>query len=103
VRAVLRHMRLAAQSLHRSQSVLGDFCRRMRYRLAPARAMTAVAHKLARIIFRLVTNPQSYDETVLGHNDQKTLARNTRRLNAQAAALSYTLVRLEATLVSWKG
>jgi len=84
--------RLAAQTLHRSQSALGDFYRRMRYRLAPAKAITAVAHKLARIIYRLVTTGQAYDETVLAHNDQNSLARKTRRLTAHAPTLGYTLV-----------
>jgi transposase len=85
-------LRLAAQALHRSQSALGDFYRRMRYRLGPAKAITAVAHKLARIIYTLVTTGQAYDETILAQNDHKTLARKTRRLQAQAAALGYNLV-----------
>jgi transposase len=85
-------LRLAAQALHRSQSTLGDFYRRMRYRLGPAKAMTAVAHKLARIIHYLVTTGQAYDETVLAQNHHRTLARKTHRLKLQAAALGFNLV-----------
>lgn len=90
-------LRLAAQSLHHSRSALGDYYRRMRYRLGPAKAITAAAHKLARIIYHLVTTGQPYDETVLPSDDQKTLARKTRRLKAQATALGYTLVPVEAS------
>jgi hypothetical protein len=88
-------LRLAAQALHRSQSALGDFYRRMRYRLGPAKAITAVAHKLARIIYALVTTGQSYDETILAQNDERSLTRKTRRLQAQAAALGFNLVPAE--------
>lgn len=90
-------LRLAAQALHHSQSALGDYFRRMRYRIGPAQAITAAAHKLARIIYRLVTARMAYDETVLARNDHKTLARKTQRLKAQAAALGYHLVPAEAS------
>lgn len=79
-------LRLAAHSLHRSQSTLGNYYRRMRYRLGPAKAKTATAHKLARIIYHLVTTRQPYDETVLAQHEHQTRARKTRRLKAQAAA-----------------
>jgi transposase len=48
-------LRMAAQSLHHSKSALGDFYRRMRAKLGAPKAITAAAHKLARIIFYLVT------------------------------------------------
>ena len=48
-------LRIAAQSLHRSESCLGDFYRRKRYQLGPPKAITATAHKLARIIYHLVS------------------------------------------------
>jgi hypothetical protein len=46
-----RALRIAAQSLHRSKSYLGDFYRRMRAKMGTPKAITAAAHKLARIIF----------------------------------------------------
>jgi len=46
---------MAAQSLHHSKSALGDFYRRMRGKLGAPEAITAAAHKLARIIFHLIT------------------------------------------------
>jgi hypothetical protein len=43
-------LRLAAQSLHHSKSAWGEFHRRMRAKLGAPKAITATAHKLARIL-----------------------------------------------------
>jgi transposase len=43
-------LRLAARSLHHSQSALGAFFRRMQARLGTPKAITATAHKLARLV-----------------------------------------------------
>src|SRR6266568_7994366 len=48
-------LRLAAQSLQHSQSALGEFYRWMRTKLGAPKAITAAAHKLARIVYRLLT------------------------------------------------
>src|SRR6266702_5746018 len=52
--------RLAARSLHHSQSALGAFFRRMTARLGTPKAITATAHKLARLVSHLLT-PGSAD------------------------------------------
>jgi transposase len=44
-------LRLAAHGLHRSQGALGAFLRRMKGRLGAPAALTATAHKLARIVY----------------------------------------------------
>ena len=49
-----RAFRLAAWSLLRSQSYLGAYLRRQRSRLGAPKAITATAHKLARIVYHLV-------------------------------------------------
>src|SRR5262249_38242862 len=43
--------RLAAHGLHRSQGALGAFLRRLKSRLGTPAALTATAHKLARIVY----------------------------------------------------
>jgi transposase len=43
-------LRLAARSLHHAQSALGAFFRRMKARLGAPKAITAAAHKLARLV-----------------------------------------------------
>ena len=58
-------LRMAAQSLHHSKSALGDFYRRMRAKLGAPKAITAAAHKLARIIFRLISTRQEFDDSKL--------------------------------------
>ena len=44
-------LRMAAMSLGRTGTALGAFYRRLAYRVGKAKAITATAHKLARIIF----------------------------------------------------
>ena len=73
-------LRMAAQSLHRSHSSLGQYYRRMRAKLGTPKAITAVAHKLARIIYHLLTTGQPYDETVSGQNDIQYQQRFETRL-----------------------
>jgi transposase len=56
-------LRMAAQSLHHSKSALGAFYRGMRAKLGAPKAITATAHKLARIIFHLITTRQEFDDS----------------------------------------
>jgi transposase len=85
-------LRLAAQSLSRSPSVLGAFFRRMRAKLGAPKAITATAHKLARIIYHLLTTHEPYDETRLAKAEQDHRQRIETRLRAQARALGFQLV-----------
>jgi transposase len=52
--------RLAAWSLMRSKSYLGAYLRRQRSRLGAPKAITACAHKLARIVYHLVRYGMAY-------------------------------------------
>jgi transposase len=47
-------LRLAVWSLIRSQSALGANFRRLRSKLGAPKAITAMAHKLARLIYRMM-------------------------------------------------
>ena len=53
-------LRIAAMSLERSQSALGAFHRRMKARLGAAEAITATAHKLALLVYRLLKHGEAY-------------------------------------------
>jgi transposase len=53
-------LRLSAQSLHHSQGALGGFLRRMRGRLGTQAALTATAHKLARIVYLALKHGMPY-------------------------------------------
>jgi transposase len=87
-----RVLRLAAYALSRSHSALGDYYRRMRARLGAPKAITAAAHKLARIIYHLLTTGQEYDESVFTQNEEHYRQHRTRRLEREAAALGYSLM-----------
>jgi transposase len=84
--------RMAANALFRSQSPLGDFFRRMRAKLGAPAAITAAAHKLARIVFHMLATREAYDETILSKNERCFRARAEARLRAQAKALGYSVV-----------
>jgi len=47
-------LRMAANSLHHADNYLGEFFRRIARRLGKPQAITATAHKLARIVFHLL-------------------------------------------------
>ena len=47
-------LRMAAQSPHRSKSGMGDWFRRLKSKLGTKAAVTAAAHKLARILWAMV-------------------------------------------------
>jgi transposase len=91
-----RALRIAAQTLARSRSHLGNFYRRMRARLGAPKAITAAAHKLARIIYHLLSTGQSYDEAIFLNEDRKQAQRQERRLRKQANALGFQLVPIAA-------
>lgn len=85
-------LRLAAQSLHHNNSALGHYYRRMRTRLGAPKAITATAHKLARIVYHLLTTRQPYDETVFAQHEQRHRQRQLQHLHRQALTLGYELV-----------
>jgi transposase len=84
-------LRLGAQSLYASRSYLGDYFRRMRARLGPPAAITAAAHKIARILYHLITTRQSYDESVFAVLEQRTQQRQISILKKRASALGFEL------------
>ena len=53
-------LRLAASCLHHSHSALGAFFRRLKARLGTPKAVVATAHKLARLVYRLLKHGEAY-------------------------------------------
>ena len=84
--------RIAAQALANSSGPLGAFYRRMRGRIGPAEANTATAHKLARIFYRLWTDPEAYDPSLLEHHEQQHRQRTITYLRKKARSLGFELV-----------
>ena len=93
---VTQTFRMAAQSLHNSQSFLGDYYRSQRARHGAPKAIKNTAHKLARIFYHLVTTRQPYDETVFAKLEARNQQRRLRKLQSLAKQMGYSLV--QATL-----
>ena len=87
--------RLAAYTLHHSRSGLGEHYRRMRAKLGSPQAITATAHKLARIAYHLITTGQPYDESIFARDEERYKKRTEVRLKAQARALGFQLIPAE--------
>jgi transposase len=77
--------------LYHAKNYLGEFYRKMKWRLGAPEAVTATAHKLARIVYHLLSTKQPYSESVLAKCDQQTNVRAEMRLRKQAANFGYTL------------
>lgn len=84
--------RLAAQTLARSNCALGAFYRRMRAKLGAPKAITATAHKLARIFYHVVTTKQPYDESVFAQYEELHRKRRLARIEREAADFGMVLV-----------
>ncbi len=82
--------RMAAQSFHRSQSYWGDWFRRIRAKLGTKAAITAAAHKLARVLYTMIKTRSHYQPEKLG-NLELARARKQHFLKKQAEALGYQL------------
>jgi hypothetical protein len=88
-------LRLAAWSLMRSKSYLGAYLRRQRSRLGAPKAITATAHKLARIIYHLVRFGEAYMKQTEQAYAAQVRARLEKQLQRRARELGYTLTKVE--------
>jgi len=84
--------RMAAATLARSQSALGAFYRRVKSRTGGKQAITATAHKIARIYYALLTQGTTYVEMGQKAYEQKYQERRLKHLTTQAKSLGFQLV-----------
>jgi transposase len=89
-------LRIAAHTLHHNQSVLGHYYGRMRAKLGAPKAITATAHKLARILYHLITTGQPYQESIFAEREIQHQQRTLFSLHARARTLGYQLIPLTA-------
>jgi transposase len=85
-------LRLAAQTLHRSKSYLGAKYRRLRARLDGPVAITAMAHQLARLIYRLLRYGTEYHDKGMQHYERQHRENQMKWLRKQAAQLNMQLI-----------
>jgi transposase len=84
-------LRIAAQTLRRSQSALGAFFRHIRSLHGTPVAITATAHKLARIIYAMLKNRTPYHDPGTAVFEQRQRDRSLKYLKRRAASLGFSL------------
>jgi RNA binding exosome subunit len=85
-------LRMGAHSLSRAKGYFGEFFRRMRAKLGTAQAITATAHKIARVLYHILSTKQPYTETLFHQLDEQAQQRAELRLRKQAAQLGFQLI-----------
>ena len=88
-------LRLAAWSLMRSKSALGAYLRRQRSRLGAPKAITATAHKLARVVYRLMRFGEAYVKQAEQEYAEQVRERLEKQLKRRAKELGYELKKVE--------
>jgi transposase len=88
---VRQALKLAVMSLSRNGSALGAFYRRLCARMDKPRANTAVAHKLARMIYFMITRGEEFVDRGQQHYEQQQRQRSIAALKRRAAALGFQL------------
>ena len=83
--------RLAASSLRRSQSALGAKYRRLQSRLGPPKAITAMAHHLARLFYRMVKYGSQYIDHGMAAYEARFKEQQLKWLARKAAELHFRL------------
>jgi transposase len=84
-------LRIAAQTLSKSNSALGAFFRRIRSLHGTPAAITATAHKLARIIYAMLKNRIPYQDPGAAYFEQKHRDRAIHALKRRATALGFSV------------
>ena len=85
-------LRLCAQSLTHSKSALGAKYRRLRARLGAPKAIVAMAHHLARLVYRMLRYGENYVEKGIEHYEQKFRLHRIKWLKKEAKSLNLQLV-----------
>jgi transposase len=85
-------LRMAAQSLHHSRGALGGFLRRMKGRLGAQAAVTATAHKLARIVYLALRHGMTYVRQNQEEYEAQMKERQVKALRRKARLLGLEVV-----------
>lgn len=89
---VAHALRMAAQGCHHAKHELGDYYRRMRARLGAAEGLVATAHKIARIVYAVLTTRRPYDPALAAQAQAQTQQNRLARLHATARNLGFQLI-----------
>jgi transposase len=92
---VRQALKMAAMSLSHSDSALGAFYRRLCSRMDKPRANTATAHKLARMVYFMLTRGETYVDEGQQRYEERQRQRSVAALKRRAAALGFQLNPIE--------
>ncbi|MBP6456999.1 MAG: IS110 family transposase [Pseudoxanthomonas sp.] len=85
-------LRLAAAGLRTSQSALGAYYRRLCARMDKGKAVTAAAHKLARLIYAMLTKGEEYTDAGQDYFEERYRQRVLRNLAERARKMGMQIV-----------
>lgn len=85
-------LRMASRALLRSKSALGSNYRRLRTQLGAPKAITAMAHKLARLVYRMLKYGSDYVDKGMDHYEKKYQKSKLTWLKKKAAELNMRLI-----------
>ena len=88
---VRQALKLAAMSLSRNDSALGAFYRRLCARMDKPRANTAVAHKLARMVYFMLTRGEAFVDQGQQHYEEQQRQRSIAALRRRASVLGFQI------------
>ena len=90
-------LRLAAAALRSSKSALGAYFRRMCARMDRPKAIAAAAHKLARLIYTMLTKGEEYTDRGQDYFEERYRERVLHNLSQRATKMGMRLVAVEQT------
>ena len=88
---VRQAMKMAAMSLSHSDSALGAFYRRLCSRMDKPRANTAAAHKLARMVYFMLTRGEDFVDQGQQRYEEQQRQRSIAALKRRAVALGFDI------------
>jgi len=89
-------LKLAATALRTSQSALGAYYRRLCARMDKPKAVTAAAHKLARLIYVMLTRGEEYTDRGQAYYEERYRQRVVANLTRRAQQLGLLLLPIAA-------
>lgn len=88
-------LRIAATTLLRSRTYLGAQYRRLRTKLGAPKAITAMAHKLARLVYRMLKYGQEYVDKGMQYYEDRNRHQQLELLKKKAAKLGLQIVEAQ--------
>jgi transposase len=85
-------LRMGAHAQSRAKGYFGEFFRRVRAKLGTPQAITATAHKIARVLYHILSTKQPYTESLFHRLDEHAQQRAELRLRRQASQLGFQLI-----------